>query len=336
MKHKKDRIMQFRTLATIAIWAAATVFTVPTATLAAQYQFTTLDHPSAGNLTNAYDINNDGDVVGYYGPGTNGYVYSGGVWTDTEYPGGLDTNNHSINNTGLVGGYYYETGQWPPFHGYIYNGTTFTPDEYPGADKNAVHGINDASETVGWAWVPGGNPWPDLLGYYHHDGSWDVLEDPDGGTVYPEALNDSGHIVGGCFQSGAMSGFVLDNGSWTFYEHPDANGYTLFNGVNEAGLIVGMYRTGDSFPTWEYHGFTFDGTEFSNISVPWENTSSTICHGVNDFGHIVGTYVTDADGVTHGFVAVPEPCSLLLMGLGASAALFGKKRGLAVQASGIT
>lgn len=281
------------------------VGTLTTATLAAQYKFTTLDHPNAGSLTNAYEINNAGDVVGYYQPGIHGYVYNNGVWKDTIYPGGLDTNNQTINNAGWVGGYYYETESWPPpFHAYICNGATFDLQPYPGADKEGIHGINDAGETVGWAWLPG----VQFLAYYHHGDVWDVLVAPEGGTVYPEDLNNSGQIVGACFARGNTCGFVFDsdNDSWAFFEHPDADGWTQFKGINEAGRIVGAYRTGDSWQTWEYHGFIFDGTEFVDFAVPWEATSNTLCHGLNDYGHIVGTYVTDADGHTHGFVAVPD------------------------------
>ena len=278
------------------------VGTLATATLAVQYQFTTLDHPNAGPLTNAYEINNAGDVVGYYSSGVNGYVYSNGVWKDTIYPGGLNTNNQTINNAGLVGGYYYETEPWPPpFHSYIYDGTTFDLQPYPGADKEAIHGLNDACQIVGWAWTGAG-----LVSYFQDGDSYDVLASPDSGTVYAEDLNNKGQIVGGCFACGNMRVFVLDNDSWASLEHSDADGWTQFKGINEAGHIVGAYRTGDSWQTWKYHGFIFEGTEFREFAVPWEGTSNTVCHGLNDYGHIVGTYVTDADGFTHGFVAVPD------------------------------
>jgi hypothetical protein len=256
-------------------------------------------------LTNVYEINNAGDVVGYYQPGLQGYVYRDGVWEDTVYPGDLDTNNQSINNAGVVAGYYYDTGSPPPFHAYLYDGEIFSLQLYPNAIKEALHGINDAGETVGWAWLPDS----EFVGYYHHGDVWDVLAAPDGGTVYPEDLNNAGRIVGACYAKGVTRGFVFDSvdGSWQILEHPEADSWTQFKAINEKGQIVGAYRTGDSWQTWQYYGFVFDGTEFTDVAVPWEGTSNTICHGLNDYGHIVGTYVTDADGVTHGFVAVAEP-----------------------------
>ena len=287
-----------------------------TVNLWADYTFTTFSHPDSSTLTNAYDINNDGVVVGYYQDSsrkTCAFSYQDGVFTDTTYPGDYENNNHSINNNGQIAGYYYEPGpKTSPFHSYVYDQSSgFNIQQYPEAVKEAIHGINDNGDTVGWAWMESG-----FLSYSCLNGTFQELCSSNGDMIYAEAINNQSVIVGGSSLSGSMRGFINDNGNYTYLEHPDADGYTLINGINDAGQLVGMYRTGSDWSSWEYHGFIYEDGTFLEISVPGLNNSNTICHGINEYGDIVGTYRND-QGQTCGFIAtIPEPATVLLLSSG--------------------
>jgi hypothetical protein len=58
--------------------------------------------------------------------------------------------------------------------------------------------------------------------------------------------------------------------------------------------------------------FIYSGGSFTLVNIPGSTASGA--YGINNAGQIVGTY-EDPTG-THGFVAsaVPEPCSLFLVG----------------------
>jgi hypothetical protein len=89
-------------------------------------------------------------------------------------------------------------------------------------------------------------------------------------------------------------------------------------GINDQGIAVGYY--GDS--TTSQHGFLYNTntgkyTFLDDPSAAFHNgVEVTQITGINNHDQITGFY-TDANGVSHGFIAsVPEPGSVVLMGLG--------------------
>jgi uncharacterized membrane protein len=76
---------------------------------------------------------------------------------------------------------------------------------------------------------------------------------------------------------------------------PDAR-YTAASGINDRGVIVGVYGDGRG-----EHGFVYRDGQFSTLDVPFAGVTGTTPQGVNNPGQIVGTYRDDVGGI-HGFL----------------------------------
>jgi probable HAF family extracellular repeat protein len=94
--------------------------------------FSKIDAPGAFSYTYAFDINNDGQIVGFFDTptgDTNGFLYTGGAFTDIAIPHSSidlpDTFPLGINNLGQVVGYglgdleYFGSGAATTEHAFI-------------------------------------------------------------------------------------------------------------------------------------------------------------------------------------------------------------------------
>jgi uncharacterized membrane protein len=92
-----------------------------------------------------------------------------------------------------------------------------------------------------------------------------------------------------------------DSAVFTTLDPPGSN-FTVAEGINSRGDIVGLWST-DSFPPATTHGFFLSGGVYTTIDVP--GATSTQIFSINATGQIVGQY-NDAAGNTHGFFGTPE------------------------------
>jgi probable HAF family extracellular repeat protein len=72
--------------------------------------------------------------------------------------------------------------------------------------------------------------------------------------------------------------------------------FTAASGINDAGVIVGVY--GDDRGE---HGFVYARGAFRSFDVPFPGATGTTPQGINNRGQVVGTY-RDALGSFHGFL----------------------------------
>ncbi len=74
-------------------------------------QITVIDFPGA-DATNAFGLNNLGDIVGYYrlGADTHGFLLSGGIYSTVDFPGAAETRLYDINDFGQMVGVSDERG----------------------------------------------------------------------------------------------------------------------------------------------------------------------------------------------------------------------------------
>ncbi|HLO05697.1 MAG TPA: VWD domain-containing protein [Terriglobales bacterium] len=109
--------------------------------------FTRIDVPGA-TATNAYGINDAGQIVGAFYDGTtyHSFLYSGGSFTQIDPPGARYTEALDINDAGQIVGYFLGSDS----SGFLYSAGSFTQIHVPGASLTAAYGINDAGQIVGW------------------------------------------------------------------------------------------------------------------------------------------------------------------------------------------
>src|SRR5262249_2884797 len=111
--------------------------------------------------TNAYGINNAGEIVGDYFAladtvqtqhGQHGFRLSSGSYITLDVPGSYFTSPHGINNAGQITGTYANTSSPGDTSGVVLSGGRYTTLNVPGARTLGiprVTGINDAGMIVG-------------------------------------------------------------------------------------------------------------------------------------------------------------------------------------------
>jgi len=227
--------------------------------------------------------------------------------------------------------------------GYLY---TFADLSFPGASQNFATGINDLGQVVG-SYVGGGTPQLPFgasgIGFLYSAGAYAAIsypaktfiQNPDGTLTLvgdhaeitqPDAINDSGQIVGYWQQATGYAGFVFSGGTYTNLlvnstgpfginnagqivvedlvfsggtrtTLPDFPAKGFASDINNVGQIVGYYL--DSSIPAHAHGFIYENGAYTTLDDPLG--TGTYITGENDNGQIVG-YYTDLSGNEHGFL----------------------------------
>jgi hypothetical protein len=279
----------------------------------ADYIFTTLD----GLL--ASGINDYGQVVGSYDFPQGGFLYSAGTYTPIKVPTSFrisDTTVSGINNSGQIVGYFNDANG---VHGFLRSSTgDYTSFDVPGfSGTTYAYGINNAGQIVGN--YHAGSPSGPAVGFLLSGGSYTIIAPPGAITTFAYGINDHSQIVGSYSDPLRVHGFLLSGGNYTTIDVPGTMSTSL-TGINDAGQVVGIYAVGRTS-----HGFLLNEGIYTTIDVP--GATFTNVDGINNFGQLVGHY-GDASGSLHGFLAtpVPEPSTLLLLGIAAASVACGMWR----------
>jgi probable HAF family extracellular repeat protein len=266
--------------------------------------FTTIDAPAAsgvegpgGTSTIAFDINDDGQIVGISftdaivtGFGSAFLRDANGVFTTIAVPDSFITVPFGINNRGQVVGQYEDA---------VRNGHGFV------VDQGAVTTI-DAPDATGGTFVFEVNEQGQLAGAYDlvahgylqdRRGDFTTIDHPDAVRLTGEliSINNHGQIAGvyGDAQ-GVFRGFLLDKHRFTNIDVPDALQTRPFK-INDQGQIVGGFDDAGGVT----HGFLLDDGVFTTIDFPGALLTQAL--DINNHGQIVGQYV-DAAGIFHSFL----------------------------------
>ena len=164
------------------------------------------------------------------------------VFTSVNHPdaGLAGTYPNKINDSGEIAGTYYDSHVYA--HGFIYSAGQWTAIECPDTNgTTAAYGINNNGDVVGSCWSNG-----HYRGFIFSGGSYNLIGVD---TVYFEAINDMGQVVGNRQDGGWGAPFLYDIANDTFTElgteQPSSSPCKSFtaSGINNSGVIAG-YGTG--------------------------------------------------------------------------------------------
>ena len=257
---------------------------------------TRFDVPGATNGTNAYGINNSGQIVGTYydAAGAHGFLLSGGSYTTLDVPGGRFTSARGINSSGQIVGFYSDAAGGP--HGFLLSDGSYTTFDVPGAEGTDAFGINNSGQIVGQCFDAAGTH-----GFLLSGGQYTTFDVPGASFTTAFGINDAGQIVGSYRDVVNRShGFLLDGGSYITFDVPGGS-TTNALGINDAGDIVGYYF---DYSGSYAQGFLLRDGSYTTFYVPGAQ-ADTYPQGINDSDAIAG-YYGDVPG-SHGFFSTVPP-----------------------------
>lgn len=262
--------------------------------------FTSFDYPGT-NITEAYGINNSGQVVGKWAAPVGatysaGFLYDQGNFSEIRFPGAETTFPMGISNNGLIVG-WYKTGDSDAL-GFLDDLGTYKTIHFPGSTSTVANGVNRNGQVVGF--------YVDAMGLEHgflfDGGSYQTIT-PGAFIFRAIAINDLEQII---------VHSSLDGLRWAIYDGVNFSPISLpsptyqIAGFNNLDQIVGTFSTPSGSK-----GFVDDHGEILLFDVP-EPPEPTpldiVANGINDYGEVTGWW---DEGVgtqfVHAYVGTPVP-----------------------------
>ncbi len=254
-----------------------------------------------------------GTVVGYSNTdgSMNGYTYDGTNYTILNCPG-YPPPGHWTAFLGVSGntavGIVGDTGQ--TYEGVTYNLSTQAWNVITSPYSQFPYLVlrnGDGSKLVGNVW--NGNQGNQSRAVLYDGSTWSMLQLP-GAPSNANAAGISGNMIVGSYMDSFSDwhGFLYDGANYTIVDGPDGATSTALTGIS-GSEIVGYYVDASGVN----NGLFYDGTNWTTLDMP--GATATQLFGIEGTT-ILGTY-NDTSGNEHGFVyTIPEPATLLLLGLG--------------------
>jgi probable HAF family extracellular repeat protein len=256
------------------------------------------------------------------------FLWSAGTMTDLGTLGGLDSQGVAISNSGEVVGW-----SAPKTGGrgvaFLWNGHRMS--SVSGMAPSGARGINDSGQIAGQC---GDIVSPEVFACVVANGIVTALPEPNLGCFWAIAINNSGQVLGNCYQYDKTLAVVWTKNSPTVLPTlggPAANG----TAINNLGQVVGTANTStgasDGF-LWSNGTITDLGNNFSPAAIndsdvivggqlvysggTFQNLNNLIpaaspyqikaATGINDKGQIVANAVDTTTGQDHGLLLTPN------------------------------
>jgi probable HAF family extracellular repeat protein len=274
------------------LWTVWSLMLLGARSASADNQFTLIDYPS-GTSTQAWAINSQGDIGGYYtgiDNNSHGFLFNGGNYAEINYPGASVTLINAINPHGDIVGEFGATAT-SPHRGFMLGADgVYAPFDFPGAVTTQLVGINASGEMSGVFILADGN----RHSFLSVAGILTRIDYPGATQTGALGISPAGEVVGAYMAAGVAHGFVYSTGSgFTTINYP-ASTYTNVTGRNASGDVVGRYLDAAGVS----HGYILSNGQFTNVDYP--GASFTGLTAIDPTGNITGRCTVN--GVTHGFV----------------------------------
>ena len=211
-------------------------------------------------------------------------------------PAGTSAGPNALNDVGAIVGTFGTFSRTSHATGFLFYRGKFTKFMFPGSADTIPNDINRSGTIVG---AYDTSPGAAQHAFMVRSGGFHEIKIP-GFPNAPAAatgVNDNGDIAGQFTGNGGNFGFLLRRGKLTILSFPGAQGGTFPTGLNNQGVVVGIYLLS---PNDIPHSFMWKAGVFSNISPLGGIDHSVQVTKVSNAGDIVGDFL-DAKGGAHGF-----------------------------------
>ena len=300
----------------VGIKSALTLVFIVGSASAAAYSWTQILIPSIGPIGNPFGINDKGQVAINSADGSKVGIYRNGAFTPLPpLPAGYSrVTVFGVNNAGTIIGSAFPPTDPTHEQGFILSGSKYTFFSRPGWSNTEPRAISNAGLITGYNYTD------DLSTYagFIYDPSTNTFTDatPPGtsaGFFTAMGMNAAGRISG--------DGRSADLGRYAFVwqQQPIVKGTrqlmpfiarsqiaganSAARGINDAGLIVGFFNSGNPA------GFVGNEARGFELLVPPGGDApgaGVVCEGINNFNQVV-CLVQDVNGnVVGDFIGTPD------------------------------
>jgi probable HAF family extracellular repeat protein len=262
----------------------------------------TIVGPLGVQLSQPFDINERGDIVGVYAnppfayEDTRAFVSVGGMTRNLGTLGGNASFATAINARGEIAG--FSQTHAGDVHAFRYsNGVMLDLNRSLGDPPHSeAFGINEAGDVVGTLTRADGTG----RAFMYARGKADDLGTLGGGSAGASDIADSGIVVGSSETgAGSSHAYVYNRGRMIDIGTLPGGLWSIASRVSSSAQVTGWTGYIDQHGSYYSHAFRYSGGVMEDLGT-LPRSSSTAGLGINNRGQVVG--YADVDGWDHGFL----------------------------------